>query len=137
MYVQLDAPVPGELFVGKGYCLYVSGWVADSDKPIQGLSIGYGEGWTELVHWRLPRLDAGPVWWERKGSLDGFSSGFWALVPFLPVDTDRDIDLRLQAVYLDGAVADVTRFHLPAFGYRSGTGADHRIAACGDPHSDV
>ena len=56
MYVQLDAPVPGELFVGKGYCLYVSGWVADSDKPIQGLSIGYGEGWTELVHWRLPAL---------------------------------------------------------------------------------
>lgn len=121
MYVQLDTPVPGELFVGKGYCLYVSGWVADSDKPIQGLSIGYGEGWTELLHWRLPRLDAGPVWWERKGSLDGFSSGFWALVPFLPVDTDRDIDLRLQAVYTDGGVADVS---IGSIRLHPGTGAE-------------
>ena len=50
MYVQLDAPVPGELFVGKGYCLYVRGCVADSNKPNQALSIGFGEGWTDLLN---------------------------------------------------------------------------------------
>lgn len=69
----------------------------------------------------MPHLDAGPIWWERYGSLDGFSSGFWTFVTFWPVDTDRDIDLRLQAAYLDGAIADATvgSIHL-----RSGTGAE-------------
>jgi glycosyltransferase involved in cell wall biosynthesis len=76
LYVRLDAPLPGEVAVGRGTALFVCGWCFHHNAEIRALSfVVDGELQPVMAH-GMPRLDPFVELDEPRS----YRSGFWGMV---------------------------------------------------------
>ena len=72
--VQLDTPLPEELVVGAGTCLFVAGWCVADEGPIDALSILVDGEERPVAALGMPRLDV----LRALGTQQSYRCGFWA-----------------------------------------------------------
>ncbi len=132
LQVNLDAPLPTELGVGKGTALFVYGTCFDTERTIRSLEfvVGGGGDPQPVAAQRMPRLDS-----------EGYRSGFWGLVRIGPAPPGSSIELALRASFKGGEhhTAPLGRIRVaaapeplaPAF---TGPASEPRVAICMATH---
>jgi glycosyltransferase involved in cell wall biosynthesis len=120
--VQLDAPLPGELAVGRGTALFVAGWCFCLDARIRSLSLIVDGQPQAVMEHGMPRLDvmralhpgvdpygtggmeSDPAS-EEDPNLLSYRSGFWGMARLLPREGNAPYELKLHAELEGGGSA--------------------------------
>lgn len=118
----LDAPLPGELFVGRGAVLHLGGWCYSSAGPLAALDIVADGVATPIANHSWARTD---IFAEHCPAQDrsGYSllSGFEGFVAFAATGSERTVELTLRATLRRG---DVIEQSLGTLRLRPGYGAE-------------
>ena len=103
----LDAPLPGELYVGKGAVLPVRGWCYSQSGPLRSLAILIGDAATPIPNHSWGRTD---VFMEQCPAYDrsgnSLLSGFEIVLAVPQASADRDEMVRLRATLQNGEVVE-------------------------------
>jgi glycosyltransferase involved in cell wall biosynthesis len=118
LQVNLDAPLPAELGVGKGTALFLHGTCFHPEHAVRRLAFRVGDGEPQRVtavgmprldHFRSlhPRLDPYAAPKEDPDSpedphLHSYRSGFWGLVQIAPAPSGSKLELSLEATLRGG-----------------------------------
>lgn len=78
--VQLDTPLPEQLAVGAGTCLFLAGWCVADEGPIDALSVLVDGEERPVAAFGMPRLDV----LRALGTPHSYRCGFWAWLDFHP-----------------------------------------------------
>ncbi|HTE59570.1 MAG TPA: glycosyltransferase family 2 protein, partial [Solirubrobacteraceae bacterium] len=109
LHVQLDAPLPAELAVGKGTAVFVSGTCFSPAAPIASLTLVVdGEEQPVMAH-GMPRLDA----LRAREAPTSYRSGFWALARVRQRAGREPCTLGLRARLADGGEAALELARIP------------------------
>ncbi len=123
--VRIETALPSRLAVGRGSALVVWGSCFHRRRTIRELRVGVRGGEARAVAHAMPRPDvfetfhptlslplAAPIERdddsERDPFLKSYRSGFWAIVPFEPIDEPASVDLFVIARLDDGAAAETS-----------------------------
>jgi glycosyltransferase involved in cell wall biosynthesis len=100
LQLQLESDLPGDLVVGAGTAVFVSGWCFSEQQEIRSLELLVdGERQSLMAH-GMPRLD--PL--RTLGQDAAYRSGFWGLARIRPRPGAEECLLELSAELEDGAL---------------------------------
>ncbi len=112
--VRLEVELPGRLAVGRGTVVFVYGSCFHRRRAVEDLRILVDGRSVEPMAQRMPRRDLYEALRGEDPNGHAYRSGFWALVPFEPLDRRRTAQIRLAARLDDGSepVADLASLEL-------------------------
>ena len=99
--MQLDAPLPGELSVGRGTAVFVCGICFAPGRRIASLALAVDSAEQPLMAHGMPRLDA----LRAHGTAASYRSGFWGLARIGPRAGGEPRVIGLRARFEDGGDA--------------------------------
>src|SRR4051812_2288567 len=103
LVVELDAPFPKSLAIGKGNALFVRGRCYHPDEPLRSLGLVLDGKRYDIRHRFVatPEVLDGTVRVDERGFV--LRSTFWTHVPIAALDEDRTVHVVLEATTRSGA----------------------------------
>ncbi len=98
--------LPASIFTGLGTALFLKGWCYPTRGRVRFLDLLVGDRRYAIEDHAQPRPDVLEAQKDRDAGGTSFFSGFEIVVPFSPVATPTEVDLRLRLVTRDGDVLE-------------------------------
>jgi hypothetical protein len=94
----LDSPLPESLAIGKGACVYLSGWCFHPTASIRKMEVTVDDKTYPVIAHSVFRQDI----YRRYSMPNSSYSGFWAIVPFFEDQANSRVVVRLHVILNNG-----------------------------------